>query len=244
MKFRYIEVKVDIDKLEEAPDLIEKSLRNWWNSSYLSDLNPNDNIPYVVEQWISKYVNSKDTQEAIEKIRKSGLPNSITMYLIVNLLTHDGFLRLEDEISTIPYFRPYIQGKYSYFSLDTYVYNPTTHKFESLESMTSDTLEDEEIPPELIRDFYSFHNRLLELTSKKLKLYTAQPEKRIEEWNKQGYIPKGSYLTDRIERAEYYYNPEENDVMVYYKVPENEVLMTSEFGGAKEYVTIVDVKIK
>lgn len=237
-----LEVKVDINKLDEAPKLIEKSLRDWWDTSYLSDLEIDDYIPYTLEQWISKYVNSKDTQEAIEKIRKSNLPDNITMYLIIELLTYDGWLRLEDDISTIPHFRPYIQGKYSYFSLDTYIYNIKTHNFESLEPLISDTLEDEEISQESITDFYSFHQRLLQVTSKKLKLYTAQPEERINQWNKQGYIPKNSYLTDKIGRAEYYF--EEGDVIVYYKVPENEVLMTSEFGGAKEYITITDVKIE
>jgi len=107
-----------------------------------------------------------------------------------------------------------------------------------------ESLVDEGFSQEFISNFYDFNNRLLRKTSKKLRLHTAQPEERISQWNKQGYIPKNSYFTDKMERAEYYFNPEEHDIIVSYKIPENELMMTSDFGGAKEYVTIKDVKIE
>lgn len=257
-KHEYLTVNIPIDYLEDAPSLLSTTLHEWWNTSYLSDLNPDENIPFVTEQWMTKHINTNTTKEAIQKIRDANPPNEITFKLVIELLT-DNFLKLEDEINDVPMFRPFIttldihEEREWYarpppekheFSLDTYIYNPTTKHFESLEIIDQETLIDEGLSQEIINNFYSFHQRLLEATSKKIKLWTAQPEERINQWNKQGFIPKNSYLTDSPQRAEYYFNPEENDIIVYYKVPENQLIMTSDAFGAKEYVTLNDVIIE
>lgn len=240
-----MEISIDIDNLDDSLKLIYDTLKEWWSSDYLADLDPDDNIPAVIEQWSEKYVNTDIVKDAIEKIREASPPEEIKIKLVIDLLTREGFLNLEDDIPSSPIFRPFVLSKHNIeFSLDTYFYNKDERKFESLEPMDMETLIDEGFSQEFISKFYDFNNRLLRTTSKKLRLHTAQPEKRIEEWNKQGYIPKNSYFTDNIHRAEYYFNPEEHDIIVSYKIPENELIMTSDFGGAKEYVTIKDVKIE
>ena len=262
-KHEYLTVNIPINYLEDAPSLLNTSLNEWWNNSYLSDLEPNENIPFIVQQWLDKHINTEITKEAIQKIRDANPPKEITIKLVIELLTSDNFLKLEDEISEVPMFRPYITtpNKYTFpyelyrdpesfplpteeFSLDTYIYNPNTKHFESLEIIDQETLIEEKVPIEVINEFYSFHQRLLEASSKKLKLYTSQPEERINQWNKQGFIPKNAYLTDSLQRAEYYFNQQENDIIVYYRVPENQLIMTSDAFGAKEYVTLNNVKIE
>ena len=254
-KHEYLTVNIPINYLEDAPSLLNTLLNEWWNTSYLSDLDPNENIPFVIQQWLDKHINTETMKEAIQKIKDANPPKDITVKLVIELLTSDNFLKLEDEISEVPMFRPYITPPYHIskefgdwqpepISLDTYIYNPTTKKFESLEVIDQETLIDERFTQETINNFYSFHQRLLEASSKKIKLYTAQPEERINQWNRQGFIDKNSYLTNSLQRAEYYFNPEEHDIIVYYRVPENQLLMTSDAFGAKEYVTLNDVKIE
>lgn len=247
MKQPYIrtDIEIPIDYLEDTPSILSVALHNWWNYSYLSDLDPNENIPLIVVQWLNKYINTEITNEAIQKIRDANPPPEIIIKLIVELLDNNQFLKLEDEISNIPVFRPYIINPYGHsISLDTYVYNPNSKKFESLEIIDNETLIDEGIPIETINSFYSFHQRLMETSTKKLKLYTAQPEERINRWNKQGFIDKNSYFTDNYHRAEYYFNPEEHDTIVYYRIPENQLLLTSDVFGAKEYVTLNNINIE
>jgi len=249
IKFRkhYVNMDIDIDinNLDEASEILYKVLQDWWDTSYLGDLDSSENIPVIIEQWLYKYINIGTTKEAIQKIKDANPPNEITMKLSIDLLDGDKYIKLEDEITDVPAFKPYITPPHrNEFSLDTYVYDPLKHKFISLEIMDQETLIDEGFSPEIINEFYSFHQRLLETTSKKLKLWTAQPEERIDQWNKQGFIPKNSYLTSSIERAEYYFNPTENDIIVYYRVPENQLIMTSDAFGAKEYVTLNDVNIE
>ncbi len=239
------DINIDIDKLDESNKLIYDALKEWWSSSYLSDLDPDENIPVVIEQWTDKYINTDVTIDAIEKIKEASPPENIKIKLIIDLLTHEGFLKLEDEIPSSPIFRPFVLSNHgTEFSLDTYYYDKDERKFESLEPIDMESLVDEGFSQEFISNFYDFNNRLLQTTSKKLKLYTAQPEERIRKWNEQGYIPKNSYFTDKMQRAEYYYDPKEHDIIVSYRIPENELIMTSDFGGAKEYVTIKDVKIE
>ncbi len=247
MKQNYIrtDINIPIDYIEDAPSILSTTLHKWWNYSYLSDLNPDENIPFIIEQWQIKYINTPIMTEAIQKIKDAIPPNEITIKLVINLLINDQFLKLEDEIDNVPIFRPYITSPYgTELSLDTYIFNPNTHKFESLEIIDQETLIDEKITPETINNFYSFHQRLLQASSKKLKLYTTQPEKRINQWNTQGFIPKGMYLTDSPQRAEYYFNPAENDIIVFYRIPENQLIMTSDAFGAREYVTLNDVVIE
>jgi hypothetical protein len=240
-----MDLAVDIDNLDDSLKLIYNALKEWWSSDYLADLDPDDNIPAVIEQWSEKYVNTDIVKDAIEKIKEASPPEEFEIKLVIDLLTREGFLKLEDDIPLSPMFRPFVLSKHNIeFSLDTYFYNKDERKFESLEPMDMESLVDEGFSQEFISKFYDFNNRLLRTTSKKLRLHTTQPEKRIEQWNKQGYIPKNFYFTDNIHRAEYYFNPEENDIIVSYKIPENELIMTSDFGGAKEYVTIKDVHIE
>lgn len=268
-KHEYLKVSADIDNLEQVPSLIYDTLKEWWNTSYLYDLNPDEMIPEIVEQWKTKHIDTNSMKEAIQKIKDANVPDGIKIKLVMELLTSDGFLKLEDDIDDVLLFRPYITSKANKFkklpyehehhdyrtfikeepisyelSLDTYIYDPIEHKFESLEIIDQETLIDEGVSSELINHFYSFHQRLMETTSKKIKVWTAQPEKRINEWNKQGFIPKNSYLTDDVRRAEYYFNPEEHDIIVFYRVPENQLIMTSDVFGAKEYITLNDVKIE
>ena len=240
-----MDIAIDIDKLDEAPTSMYNSIREWWDYSYLSDLDPDENIPAIIEQWESKYINTPIVKEAIQKIKDANPPEEITIKLSIELLTHDNYIKLEDDINEIPSFRPYIKPPHrNEFSLDTYVYDPTKKKFESLEIIDQETLIDEGFSQETINNFYSFHQRLMETSSKKLRLHTSQPAERIDQWNKQGFIPKNSYLTDSYQRAEYYFNPAENDIIVTYRIPENQLLMTSDAFGAKEYVTLNDVKIE
>lgn len=247
MKQPYIrtDINIDINYLEDAPSILSVALHNWWNYSYLSDLDPNENIPLVVVQWLNKYINTEITKEAIQKIKDANPPPDIIIKLVVELLDNNQFLKLEDEINDVPIFRPYVTTPHgTEFSLNTYIYNPNTKKFESLEIIEQETLINERVPTETINNFYSFHQRLLQVTSKKLRLYTSQPEERINKWNKQGFIDKNSYFTDSYQRAEYYFNPAENDTIVYYRIPENLLIMTSDAFIAKEYVTLNDVKIE
>ena len=244
-KHEYLTIDIPINYLEDAPSLLNTKLNNWWNTSYLADLNPDENIPFVIEQLQTKYINTEITKEAIQKIRDANPPNEITVKLVIDLLT-DNFLKLDDEIDTVPTFRPYITTSLSdiEFSLDTYIYNPNTHKFESLEIVDQETLTDEGLSPTTINNFYSFHQRLLQASSKKLKLWTAQPEERINKWNRQGFIDKNSYFTDSYQRTEYYFNPEEHDIIVFYRIPENQLIMTSDIFVTKEYVTLNDIRIE
>ncbi len=245
-KHEYLTVNIPIDYLEDAPSILSTTLNNWWNTSYLSDLNPDENIPFVIEQWQNKHINTDTMKEAIQKIKDANPPDNITIKLVIELLTSDNFLKLEDEINEVPMFRPYITTPKSdiEFSLDSYLYSPLSKKFESLEIIDQETLIDEGLNQETINNFYSFHQRLLEASSKKIKVYTSQPEERINQWNKQGFIPKNSYLTDSEKRAEYYFNQQENDIIVYYRVPENQLIMTSDAFGAKEYVTLNNIIIE
>jgi len=245
-KHEYLTVNIPINYLEDAPSLLSTTLHRWWDDSYLSDLDPNENIPFVIEQWMTKYVNTDITKEAIQKIRDSNPPDEITVKLVIDLLTDGNFLKLDDEIDNVPMFRPYITTPLSdiEFSLDTYIYNPTTHKFESLEIIDQETLIEEGVSSFTVNNFYSFHQRLLQASSKELKLWTAQPEERIDKWNKQGFIDKNSYFTDSYQRTEYYFNPEEHDIIVFYRIPENQLILTSDTFNAKEYVTLNNVVIE
>jgi len=104
------------------------------------------------------------------------------------------------------------------------------------------SLQDKMILDETILQAYGFHNRLLGRTPKRIRLYTAQPQNTIDSWNRKGIIPKKSYFTDSMARTEYYWK--EGDIIVDYKLPEDKIVVTSEFVGAKEYVTIEDIQIK
>ena len=240
-----MDIAIDIYKLDEVPPMIYKAIKEWWDYSYISDLDPDEHIPAIIEQWESKYINTPIVKEAIQKIKDANPPEEITIKLSIDLLDHDNFIKLEDDISDIPFFRPYIKPPHrNELSLDTYAYDPTKKKFESLEIIDQETLIDEGFSQEIINNFYSFHQRLMETSSKKLRLHTSQPAERIDQWNKQGFIPKNSYLTDNYQRAEYYFNPAENDIIVTYRIPENQLLMTSDAFGAKEYITLNDIKIE
>lgn len=245
------EIKLDIysDTATEAPKLISNTLKDAWPDTYLSYLDVEDYIDIVVDLWLSHYILSEETKEAINKIKQANPPKDIKIYLVFNLFDREDNLKIDySEIEITPLFRTYLPTKDLW---DTYIYDLTTKKFKSLEIIEPAYIdeikqamsESEKLKfDELLIQSYSFHQRLLGITPKKILLYTAQPPDRISEWNKKGIIPKGTYFTDKMQRAEYYYEP--GDIIVDYRIPEDRLVLTSEFAGAKEYVTIEDILIK
>ena len=245
------EIKIDIysDMLQEARKLITATLKEVWSDTYFADLDINDYIDLVVDIWIRFYIDFSKTKEAIEKIKQANPPKDIKIYLVFNLFDDDDSLIIdESEVRKTPLFRAFLPTGDLW---DTYSYNPASQKFESLEiiepayidEIKSGISEKEKTSlDEIILQAYGFHNRLLGVTPKKILVYTAQPPKVIDDWNKTGIILKGTYFTDKMSRAEYYWT--EGDIIVDYRLPEEKLAMTSEFGGAKEYVTIEDIHIK
>lgn len=245
------EIKLDIqsDMTKEAQSLISTTLEKVWPDTYFAELDPQDYIDIVVDLWIRYYIDSASTKEAISKIKSANPPPNIIIYLVFNLFDDEDSLLIDySEIRTEPLFRAYLTTKDLW---DTYAYNIQAHKFESLEitepayieEIKQGMTEKEKMDfDELILQSYGFHNRLLEITTKKILLYTAQPPDKIDQWNKKGIIPKGTYLTDKMQRAEYYW--EEGDIIVDYRIKEDKIIQTSEFGGAKEYVAIEDIQIR
>lgn len=245
------EIKLDInqDIIKDAQSLISTTLEKVWSDTYFADLDPQDYIDIVVDLWIRYYIDSDITKEAISKIKTSNPPSNLKINLVFNLFDDEDNLIIDySEMRTEPLFRMYLPTKDLW---DTYVYSIQNKKFQSLEiiepayiaeikqGMTEKEKTDLD---DLILQAYGFHNRLLEITAKKLLLYTAQPPDTISQWNKTGTIPKGIYFTDKMSRAEYYFEP--GDIIVDYRIPEDHLTMTSEFGGAKEYVTIEDIHIR
>lgn len=245
------DIKLDIysDLSKDAQSLISTTLEKVWPDTYFAELDVDDYIDIVVDLWTRYYIDSSSTKEAISKIKSANPPPNLKIYLVFNLFSDEDSLLIDySEIRTEPLFRVYLTTKDLW---DTYAYDIQAHKFESLEitepayieeikqGMTEKEKTDFD---ELILQSYGFHNRLLEITTKKILLYTAQQPKVIEDWNKKGIIPKGTYLTDKMQRAEYYW--EEKDIIVDYRISADKLAMTSEFGGAKEYVAIEDIRIK
>lgn len=243
------EIRLDIflDIQAEAPKLIAGILRKAWPETYLADLDVEDYIDIVIDLWIRYYIQSDKTKDAITKIKQANPPKDLKIYLVFNLFDDDDNLTIDySEIRTTPLFRAYLPTKDLW---DTYAYSED--KFESLEIIEPSYIDEIKLGmseqekmklDEIILQAYEFHNRLLGIISRKILLYTAQPPDRINGWNKKGIIPKGTYFTDKMSRAEYYY--ETGDMIVDYRIPEDKLVVTSEFGGAKEYVTINDVTIR
>lgn len=245
------EIKLDIqsDMVKDAQSLISTTLEEVWPDTYFAELDPQDYIDIVVDLWTRYYIDSISTKEAISKIKSANPPSSLKIYLVFNLFDDEDSLLIDySEIRKEPLFRAYLTTRDLW---DTYSYNHTYQKFESLEiiepayiaEIKQGMSEKEKMDlDETILQAYGFHNKLLEITTKKILLYTAQPPDKIDQWNKKGIIPKGTYFTDKMSRAEYFW--EEGDIIVDYHIPEDKIVQTSEFGGAKEYVTIEDIKIK
>lgn len=245
------EIHLDIysDLQTEASKLISDTLRKVWSETYIADLDVEDYIDIVKDLWLNYYISSDNTKEAIIKIKDANPPKDIKIYLVFNIFDGEDNLKIDySEIETTPLFRAYLPTKDLW---DTYIYNSKTEKFESLEIIEpayieeiKSTMSDIEKSKfdDIILKAYGFHNILLGITPKKILLYTAQPPDGISEWNKKGIIPKGTYFTDKMQRAEYYW--EEGDIIVDYRLSADKLTMTSEFGGAKEYVTIEDIPIK
>lgn len=251
-RIRYrTEIKLDIysDLTKEAPKLIAEILRKVWPDTEFSDLDIEDYIGLITDIWIKHYITSGVTTEAINRIKQANPPKGLKIYLIFNLFTDDDFIIIDySEVRVSPLFRAYLHTGDLW---DTYSYNPETRKFESLEVIEPAYVDEIKLGmsiqekmdlDEIILQAYGFHNRLLGITTKKILLYTAQPPDRVSEWNKRGIIPKGTYFTDKMSRAEYFW--EEGDIIVDYRLSEDKLSMTSEFGGAREYVTIEDIHIK
>ena len=245
------EIKLDIfsDFIIDTPKIIADILKNVWPETYFSDLDVNDYIDIITDIWMKYYINSNTTKEAISKIKNANPPKYLKIYLEFNLFDRDDDLIVDySEIRTEPLFRASLPTRDLW---DTYLYNSTTQRFESLEIIEPSYIDEIKLPmsekekmnlDELILQSYGFHNRLLGILTKKILLYTAQHPDIISDWNKKGIIPKGIYLTDKMSRSEYYW--EEGDIIVDYRLPADKLTMTSEFGGAKEYVIIEDIPIK
>jgi len=244
------EIKLDISSSDlntDATKLIKEILTKVWPETYLADLDIDDYIEYVIELWQTHYINSKKTKDAINKIQTANPPSDLKTYLVFNLFDDEDNLIIDySEMSTTPLFRSFIFPTNDLW--DTYIY--TENKFKSLEIIEPAYIEEMKQGmtiqqklhlDETIFQSYGFHNRLLGTTPRRIRLYTSQPPDRIKQWNHRGIIPKGSYFTDNMARTAYYW--QENDIIVDYRLPENDIVVTSEFGGAKEYVTINDIKI-
>lgn len=245
------EIKLDIsseDLIKDTTILISDTLNKVWPETYLADLDIDDYIELAVDIWTRYYIDSEKTKAAIDKIKKANPPEGLKTYLVFNLFDDEDNLIIDySEMSTTPLFRTYLPTKDLW---DTYVYNTIANKFESLEIIEPAyiqemkegmSLQDKMNLDEIILQAYGFHNILLGMTARKIRLYTAQPSDKIKRWNNKGVIPKGVYFTDSMARTEYYWD--EGDIIVDYKLPEDKIVMTSEFGGAKEYVTIYDIPI-
>lgn len=245
------EIKLDIqsDMIKDAQSLITTTLEKVWPSTNIADLDPQDYIDIVVDLWIRYYIDSSSTKEAVSKIKSANPPPNLKIYLVFNLFDdEDNLLIDQSEIHTEPFFRAYLPTKDLW---DTYIYNIHANKFQSLEIIEPAYIEEikhamtekEKMDlDDIILKAYGFHNRLLGIMTKKILLYTAQPPNVIDQWNKKGIIPKGAYFTSHMSRAEYYFNI--GDIIVDYRLPEDKLTVTSEFGGIKEYVTIEDIHIK
>lgn len=245
------DIKLDIysDLSKDAQSLISTTLEEVWPDTYFAELDPQDYIDIVVDLWIRYYIDSDITKEVISKIKSANPPPNLKIYLVFNLFDDDDNLLIDySEIRKEPLFRTYLPTKDLW---DTYSYDNKTKKFQSLEiiepayidEIKQGMTEKEKMNlDEIILKAYGFHNRLLNVTTKKILLYTAQNPDIISQWNRKGIIPKGTYFTNKMHRAEYYF--EVGDIIVDYRLPEDKIVQTSEFGGAKEYVVIEDIHIK
>ena len=244
------EIRIDtrLDMIKEAKSLITTTLEKVWSDTYFADLDPDDYIDIVVDLWTRYYIDSDITKEAISKIKSANPPPNLKIDLVFNLFDDEDSLLIDySEIRREALFRAYLPTTDLW---DTYAYDIHTRKFESLEIIEPSYIEEIKLGmsekekmdlDELILQAYGFHNKLMGITTKKILLYTAQHPDIISQWHKTG-IPKNTYFTDKMSRAEYYW--EDGDIIVDYRLSEDKLVMTSEFGGAKEYVTIEDIHIK
>lgn len=247
------EAKLDIfENLSDiAPKLISEIIKKVWPETYLADLDYEDYIEIIVDLWLDYYIQSDKTKDAISKIKNANPPKDLKVYLVFNLFDDiDNLIIDYSEMSTEPFFRAYLPTNDLW---DTYIYSCKEGicKFESLEIIEPAYIEEikqgmteqeKKNLDDLILQSYSFHNRLLGITPKRILLYTAQQPNIIDDWNKKRIIPKGTYFTDKMSMAEYYF--EIGDIIVDYRLPEDKLTMTSDFAGAKEYVTIEDIEKK
>lgn len=242
------EIKLDIfADLHKESYLIADKIKEVWLETYLADLDVEDYIDIITDLWLQRYILSETTKDAIKKIKQSNPPPELKIYLVFNLFDNDDNLKIDySEIDTTPLFRAYLPTKDLW---DTYIYSE--NKFKSLEIIEpayideiKQTMTEQEKTDfdNIILKAYGFHQRLLGVTPKKIRLYTSQPSDKIKDWNTTGYIPIGTYFTDKMSRAEYYF--ETGDIIVDYRIPEDKIIQTSEFGGAKEFVTIDNIVIK
>lgn len=243
------EMKLDIysDMPKEAQTLIANTLEKIWSETYIADLDVEDYVDIIIDLWMRYYIQLNKTKEAIDKIKRANPPKDLKVYLVFNLFDDDDNLIIDySEINVAPLFRAYIPTRDLW---DTYTYSK--NMFESLEIIEPAYIEEikhamtekEKMDlDDIILKAYGFHNRLLGIMTKKILLYTAQPPKVVDDWNKKGIIPKGIYFTSHMSRAEYYWN--KGDIIIDYRLPEDKLTMTSEFGGIKEYVTIDNVTIR
>ncbi len=249
--YHQTEIKLDInssDIIKDATMLISDTLNKVWSETYLADLDIDDYIEIAIDIWIRYYIDSDKTKEAINKIKLANSPEGLTTYIVFNLFDDEDNLIIDySEMSITPIFRTYLPTKDLW---DTYVYDTHTNKFESLEIIEPAYIreikqgmssQEKMNLDEIILQAYGFHNRLLGITPRKIRLYTSQHPDKIKKWNNKGIISKGIYFTDSMARTEHFW--EEGDIIVDYKLPEDKIVMISDIDGVKDYLTIEDIPI-
>ena len=213
-------------------------------------------VEYIVDLWDKYYISTGVIDKAVKKIIDAHIPREFNVFISLPITDKWGYLILDKrDIPDPNYVEIIIKINKAYSTqeefMGSYVYNMNTDTFEILDEVP--TFEDIMYDPfayglgnykeEMIRNImgklYAFNNRLLGVPSKKVHVYSAQPEKRVEEWREQGYIPEGVYFTNRLARAEYYW--EEGDVIIDMYIPEDKLLCTHYGILIKEYVLLEDI---
>lgn len=171
--YSQIEIAVDIYSIigieKEAKLLIVKTLSDIWPQSYLEELDIVEYINTVTDLWIKNYVNSSVTIEAIEKLKSSDPPEDLDIRLIFYLFDEENNLILEFKEQLPPVFTVLLPTTAS-DAWNSYVYNSESKKFESLEMIQPESIEEIKATmslqeklnfEELIIQTYTFHEKLL-----------------------------------------------------------------------------------
>jgi len=215
-----------------------------------------DAVEYIVNLWDKYYISTGVIDEAVKKVIDAHVPEGFNAFVSLPITDKRGYLILDKKDMPDPnYVEIIIMTDKTYSAqevfMGSYMYNMKTGMFEILDELPTfgDVMFDpfdygfgnykEETIRNIMGKLYAFNNRLLGLSSKKIHVYSAQPEKRVERWREQGYIPEGVYFTNRLARAEYYW--EEGDVIIDMYIPEDKLLCTYCGLLVKEYVLLEDI---
>jgi len=215
-----------------------------------------DIVEYIVNLWDKYYISTGVIDKAVEKIIDACVPKEFNAFISLTITDKRGYLILDKKDMPDPnYVEVIIRIDKTYSAqevfMGSYVYNMKANMFEILDELPTfgDVMFDpfdygfgdykEETIRNIMGKLYAFNNRLLGLSSKKIHVYSAQPEKRVGTWREQGYIPEGVYFTNRLARAEYYW--EEGDVIIDLYIPEDKLLCTHSGALVKEYVLLEEI---